>query len=535
MLYLRDFKTRLSGVVVFLCLINIFISGCASIFIPKKQNVHIHSNQPETEVKIDGELIGTGTHVNKRIEKDGSRQVTVEAPGCKEVKYVLLPDHRPAFFWVMQPLNLLSIIYGYAIDFSLEKNISYKRHSHFELEQNLIYRDKASQKFIDLQHIYFVKTDGPSTLLTANVNHSRDPKRMIKNMELAEKEAKTREEERWKGGMNQIMAGTFNIPQLEPKTIARVNDLLKKIDFYDSSTTLFRDWSGSTLIECRVDEGMVFHIYGKHFNSYEKLRLNCTWFVKNQYGEKIDSFATEAMSGEIMLGTISLLSDALSENFLQLLDNDAFVVYTKHDALREEKQSPMTLPDSLVSLTSKENAPQACVTVKTSNGHGSGFAISNDGYIITNFHVICGSNYNQFPSVKVVDHKGITYNAEVIRVSRSSDLALLKIKGNFDVCFSIYGTTEPKPLENVFAIGTPISTELASSVSVGIVSGERAQGPGNLIQLNMSVSPGNSGGPVFNERGTLLGVVVSRMQSSELQEYCFAIPVSEIRKLISEN
>ncbi|HCS20504.1 MAG TPA: hypothetical protein DIW47_08085 [Bacteroidetes bacterium] len=535
MLYRNEFKTRFSGVVISLCLITVLISGCASIFIPKKQKVHIHSNQPETEVKIDGELIGTGTHVNKRIEKWGSRQVTVEAPGCKEVQYVLLPHHRPAFFWVMQPLNILSIVYGYLIDFSLEKNVSYKRHNYYELEQNLIYRDTASQKFIDLQHIYFVKNEGPSTLLTANVKYSKNPERLIQNMEKAEKEAKTREEDRWKGGMNQVMAGTFNIPQFESKTISRMNELLKKMDFYDSTNSLFRDWSRSTLIECRVDEGMVFHIDGKHFSSYEKLRLKCTWFVKNQYGENIDSFVTESVSGEIMLGKISLLSDALSEGFIQLLSDETFKAYTKHGALKEEMHSPLELPDSLVNITSKDHAPMACVTIKTPNGHGSGFAISNDGYIITNFHVISGSSYNQFPSVKVIDHKGITYSAEVIRVSRSSDLALLKIQGNFDVCFSIDGKVQPKPLENVYAIGAPISTELASSVSVGIVSGERTQSPGNLIQLNMSVSPGNSGGPVFNEKGALLGVVVSRMQSSELQEYCFAIPVAEIRALLNLN
>ena len=171
-------------------------------------------------------------------------------------------------------------------------------------------------------------------------------------------------------------------------------------------------------------------------------------------------------------------------------------------------------------------------------GYGSGVIISDDGYIVTNNHVIEGS---QTVEVTLNDNK--TFDADVIGSDPYTDLAVLKIKSG-DLPFLTYGNSDNLRLgEWVLAIGNPYN--LTSTVTAGIVSAKARKinilkDNDNLsieafIQTDAAVNPGNSGGALVNTRGELVGInaaIASR--TGAFSGYSFAIPVSIVQKVVDD-
>jgi len=136
-------------------------------------------------------------------------------------------------------------------------------------------------------------------------------------------------------------------------------------------------------------------------------------------------------------------------------------------------------------------------------GQGSGFFISQDGYIVTNNHVV-----DHAVKVEVIADSGATFDAKVIGTDAKSDLALIKVDGHTDFPFVKLAETPPKIGEWVVAMGNPFG--LGGTVTAGIVSAQgRDIGSGpydDYIQIDAPVNRGNSGGPTFNLKGEVIGV-----------------------------
>ena len=176
----------------------------------------------------------------------------------------------------------------------------------------------------------------------------------------------------------------------------------------------------------------------------------------------------------------------------------------------------------------------AVVVVKSPAGLGSGFIVHEDGYLITNFHVIEGQKHftvTQFvqkgAEIKRVIHKEI----RIVALDAFHDLAVLQIEDEHEAPFPtvVLGLEEPVYGESVFVIGNPAGLE--RTVTEGILSHTGRLFEGSLyLQLDASVNPGNSGGPLFNGRGQVIGVV--NMGSRILQGLNFAIPVRHVTFLL---
>lgn len=164
---------------------------------------------------------------------------------------------------------------------------------------------------------------------------------------------------------------------------------------------------------------------------------------------------------------------------------------------------------------------QACGTVLTDNGHGSGFFISADGLFITAEHVVAGAS-----TVRVKLHNGPALEAQVLRTDPALDVALLRVPGTGYAPLPLLQDPEPGTGDDVFAIGTPADVELGNSVSRGIVSGRRRIEDRVLIQTDASVSPGNSGGPLLDAQGRVVGVVQSKIVAQGTEGVGFALPVA---------
>ncbi|HEY6170450.1 MAG TPA: trypsin-like peptidase domain-containing protein [Verrucomicrobiae bacterium] len=174
---------------------------------------------------------------------------------------------------------------------------------------------------------------------------------------------------------------------------------------------------------------------------------------------------------------------------------------------------------------------QSVVQVRTPGGLGSGFFINEDGYLITNFHVIEGETKI---SLEVYQQKGGQLerknykDVRIIAMNKFQDLALLKVEDKDAGKFS------PVPMgnadilavgERVFAIGSPLGLE--RTVTEGIVSTKTRQMQGSLyLQTTAQINPGNSGGPLFNMRGEVIGVTNMKITFGE--GLGFAIPVEQL-------
>jgi len=160
-----------------------------------------------------------------------------------------------------------------------------------------------------------------------------------------------------------------------------------------------------------------------------------------------------------------------------------------------------------------------------SRGVGSGFIVSPDGYIVTNAHVVDGANT---VTVKLTDRREFT--AKVIGADKRTDIALIKIDAKKPLpAIDLSNPAPAKQGEWVIAIGSPFGFE--NSVTAGIVSGVHRALPGGqmtpFIQTDVAVNPGNSGGPLLNTAGQLVGVnsqIYSR--SGGFMGLSFAIPAS---------
>jgi serine protease Do len=174
---------------------------------------------------------------------------------------------------------------------------------------------------------------------------------------------------------------------------------------------------------------------------------------------------------------------------------------------------------------------------------GSGVIISEDGYIITNNHVVSDGGQGVADEITVTMNNKTTYKARIIGKDPSSDLAVLKIDGN-GFPFLLYGNSDNVKLGQwVLAIGYPLTLE--TTVTAGIVSakgrniginGKQSQTPiESFIQTDAAVNQGNSGGPLINTDGQLIGINSAiYAPNGTYAGYSFAIPVNLVKKIVND-
>ncbi len=179
--------------------------------------------------------------------------------------------------------------------------------------------------------------------------------------------------------------------------------------------------------------------------------------------------------------------------------------------------------------------------VVQSASSGSGFVITEDGYIVTNYHVISGGT-----DVQVTMSDGTTYSAQVVGGDKDYDLAVLKVDpGETKLQAVVLGSSDDLQVgEQILAIGNPLG-ELTFSMSEGIVSCLNREinvdgTPFNMIQITAAVNSGNSGGPLFNTYGEVVGIVSAKFSSSNnmsgasVEGLGFAIPINDVLDMIRD-
>ena len=174
----------------------------------------------------------------------------------------------------------------------------------------------------------------------------------------------------------------------------------------------------------------------------------------------------------------------------------------------------------------------------TSTSSGSGFLISEDGYILTNYHVVEGAN-----ELTVTMADGAEYTAAMVGGDQTNDVALIKIEGSGFPCVAIGSSDDLIVGDQVVCIGNPLG-ELTNSLTVGYISAKEREVTTDgteitMMQTDVAINSGNSGGPLFNMKGEVVGITTAKYSGSSssgatIEGIGFAIPINDVMSLVSD-
>ena len=170
---------------------------------------------------------------------------------------------------------------------------------------------------------------------------------------------------------------------------------------------------------------------------------------------------------------------------------------------------------------------------------GSGFIVSADGYILTNYHVIEYAYKGNY-AVTVMLHDGTRYEASIVGVEDCNDIAVLKIDASGLDPVTFGDSDKLSVGDDVYAVGNPLG-ELEFSMTTGRVSAldrlittdESAEAI-NMFQIDAAVNSGNSGGPVYNANGEVVGIVTAKYSETGVEGLGFAIPINDAVKIAED-
>lgn len=217
--------------------------------------------------------------------------------------------------------------------------------------------------------------------------------------------------------------------------------------------------------------------------------------------------------------------------------NNSNKVATPPKFISSSSDGALTVPEVVkkvepaVVTVSTKSLVQNRFAIEEQEGVGTGFIINDEGYIVTNYHVINGAN-----QVKVTLSDGKEVNAKIVNYDQEQDLAVIKITDDIKVpgVAELGDSSILQAGDEVIAIGNPLGKEFAGSVTKGIVSSPHRIVDMNgkkvtFIQTDAAINPGNSGGPLVNTKGQVVGINTAKKTGTAVEGIGFAIPINEVR------
>lgn len=249
-------------------------------------------------------------------------------------------------------------------------------------------------------------------------------------------------------------------------------------------------------------------------------------------------FVALVLAAGLMIGTVFGYG---MDNFLPNPGNDSNKVYASAventKILYNGTVSPVVpiaekVSPSIVAISLKTKSRDFFGRVYEGSGTGSGIIIDNQGHIVTNNHVVDGAN-----DITVILSDGKQLEAKLVGHDEQTDLAVIKVDPTGLKAAELGDSSKLKVGELAVAIGSPMGTEYAGSVTAGIVSGlNRKVSVGDnsikLIQTDAAINPGNSGGALVNSDGQVIGINTIKFAETTVEGMGFAIPISEAKPII---
>lgn len=266
--------------------------------------------------------------------------------------------------------------------------------------------------------------------------------------------------------------------------------------------------------------------------SLQERRFNSRLDLMTQdYGAKIDKL------NSLLNDDIKLLQNVISNADKQNKERDQEILEIIAKVESESKESIEKAKKQLEKELSMvevgggdlsgviQDSLQAVVSVLTDSGQGSGAIITEDGDVITNFHVI-----QQARVIRVLDYDKVIHDVKLIGYDRDYDIAVLRIVSNETFEYLDFGDSDSvKVGQTVVALGNPYGLDFTATQ--GIISARRTASDGKeYIQVDVPINPGNSGGPIIDAAGDIIGIANFKISGGE--GVGFAIPSSKAEDVV---
>jgi len=517
--------------IIYILFLSSFFTSCATILNGKYQLVEIKTN-PKTEVIIEGEK-PRSKNGKFYVKRDSEiKQVELVREGYKSQYEIIAPSKKSPLYYLtwmpvaLTPININFIYFLIAGVYDIgPKSKNYDKSYSFEHNLISIPEKDTLLKQLSLNNVAIdVKSED------FIINYSNSYKKFLKG-EYKSKKAFDNDEED-----DLIIENTIFSEVL--------NQLLEEKGYIDTTKTLFKtNYANNLYLDAKVTKCIINVAQLKDPNLYlihssecgfTNSKINIKWRLLNYYKEPLYTYDIQSSSGDIMFSRGSeilnpvtfAVKDAIENSLFEFMNNKEFITAFKNkfSENQEKNYENIIIPKTNLYVKNVSEAVKSSVTIKTERGHGSGFIIGPNGYILTNYHVITGQN-----SISVILNNGNSYEAQLIRSSREIDLALLKINEKELIPFEISSSKNIELATEIYAVGTPNSEDLAQTISKGIISGIRKSGNSSrLIQTDASINAGNSGGAIVSKDGLVLGIVSSKLSGYGIEGVAFGIPAYEI-------
>ncbi|WP_179131360.1 S1C family serine protease [Candidatus Entotheonella palauensis] len=267
------------------------------------------------------------------------------------------------------------------------------------------------------------------------------------------------------------------------------------------------------------------------------VRLDIEWQLFDAMQKRLRYTQRVTGHAEVVISTTEAVFAAFGDALKQLLATSDFVAQVSPSSVPPERTPTLAKATSSTLLFTCPDTPglelprdletvlQRVVTIENGASHGSGVIVSSQGHVLTAEHVISG-----LPRAEVRLRSAIMLQAEVLHADAHQDTALLKLPGRDYPCLRLRLHDRAPVGALVYAIGTPVETELASSVTRGIVSAYRQEDGVHYLQTDAGINPGSSGGPLVDAAGRVVAIVRSKIVAKNVEGLAFGVPVGEITR-----
>jgi len=488
-------------------------TSCATFLNGKRQDVQINTSSPETKVYVNDKFEGQGSKISTSLPRNaGTQQIKFTRDGFKDLNFVVYQTKKsPLYILSWVPFGVF--LYPPFMDVG-PKSYDYKKELNFEKVAQKFTARLDDEKFVYMNSASFDVEENALQIKKVKESHYLEGKDKVKNFSSNDEKIELD---------NSIFSATLS-------------ELLKKYNYIDTTGTILKKKTNSLYVNAKVKNVEFYDIYtraARAYHSYLVTNVIIDWELTDIYDQTKFTKTLEGISGEFNFtsstektAVLNSLDDAITSSFIKFISENKFKEYLGEDPSEKIEFESIALNKGKQPIN-MEQSMKASVTIKSDEGHGSGFLVSKDGYILTNLHVVAGAK-----NLTIITNDAINYPATLIRKNENKDLALLKVDNNFDYSFNISDQKNYNIGDDIFAIGTPNSIQLGQTLSKGIISGERISEEDNYIQTDASVNSGNSGGPLINKKGELLGVVNSKLLGIGVEGIGFAIPVFEIQNAL---
>lgn len=500
---------------VFLIVFSIIIvlNSCVTIFGTGKTKVTVTSETPDATISVNNKIIGKGVASEKILNRSDIANIKVSKEGY------ISKNHAIGSYKVNK-LILLNIAFipafGVGLGGLYYDYLAAKRHLY---DKNINVPSLVPEPLTRSEEQKYLKINKTSLIILSGdtiVNKYNSMKKYEKHQKFSS------------------TASGEKIKYDETIFTKTLNNFLGKYDYVDTSGRFFPNYTNTNYINANITSVNFDYIRLKTSTIYSNIYLikantKITWVILDYFRVPQDSIIIQSESD--LFSSLdesdeeASLNNAIEYNLIKLLADERFknILNSKSENKNIEPFIYKSIPYVSKNLN---QLVKGAVTIQTDKkSHGSGFFISPDGYIITNYHVVANND-----NVKVITNTGVKYDGKVIRTSPIYDVALIKVDA-YQAEHMNFSNIEIDNIQlgtDASTIGTPNSIELGQSVAKGIISGVRPVNNLHYIQTTIPINAGNSGGALLDSNGKVIGVVTAKLIGVGIEGIAFAVPTKYI-------